>query len=131
MNKKGISLVALVITIIVLIILTGAVIMTGLNAPSNASTAVKNYNTSVLQDAVTIYIMNKMSENNVSVAAGTYTVSTAVAELISGTEWKANAATNLGVSADVLKVNTLSNAGLVSQGTATIEGEEEEEETNP
>ena len=58
MNKKGISLVALVITIIVLIILTGAVIMTGLNAPSNASSAVAAYNTTVVQDAVTIYIMN-------------------------------------------------------------------------
>ena len=58
MNKKGISLVALVITIIVLIILTGAVIMTGLNAPSNASEAVANYNTTVVQDAVTIYVMN-------------------------------------------------------------------------
>ena len=60
MNKKGISLVALVITIIVLIILTAAVVITGINVPANAEKAVKDYNLTVVQDAVTLYVMNEM-----------------------------------------------------------------------
>jgi len=35
--KKGISLVALIITIIVLIILTGAVVITGVNTPKKCT----------------------------------------------------------------------------------------------
>ena len=57
MNKKGISLVALVITIIVLIILTAAVVVTGINTPQNTEYAIKMYNQSMVQDAVTLYIM--------------------------------------------------------------------------
>lgn len=60
MNKKGISLVALVITIIVLIILTAAVVVTGINTPQNTEYAIKMYNQSMVQDAVTLYIMTSM-----------------------------------------------------------------------
>ena len=59
-SKKGISLVALVITIIVLIILTAAVVITGINTPANAEKAVRDYNMTVVQDAVTLYVMNEM-----------------------------------------------------------------------
>ncbi|MDD4066563.1 MAG: hypothetical protein PHH22_01135 [Clostridia bacterium] len=49
--KKGISLVALIITIIVLIILTAAVVITGVNAPKNEQLAVFLNNISTVQEA--------------------------------------------------------------------------------
>ncbi|MDD4066538.1 MAG: bacterial Ig-like domain-containing protein [Clostridia bacterium] len=60
--KKGISLVALIITIIVLIILTAAVVITGVNTPENAQLAVFMNNISTLQEAVTLKMMNNQSK---------------------------------------------------------------------
>lgn len=60
--KKGISLVALIITIIVLIILTAAVVMTGVNTPQNAQLAVFYNNVTNVQEAITLKIMDNMSK---------------------------------------------------------------------
>ena len=60
--KKGISLVALIITIIVLIILTAAVVMTGINTPQNAQLAVFKNNVSAVQEAVTLKMLNNLTE---------------------------------------------------------------------
>ena len=59
--KKGISLVALIITIIVLIILTAAVVITGANTPENAQLAVWKNDVSAVQDAVTLCMLNNMA----------------------------------------------------------------------
>jgi type II secretory pathway pseudopilin PulG len=111
MNKKGISLVALVITIIVLIILTAAVVITGINVPSNAEEAVANYNLTVVQDAVTIYAMNQMF-NSVSAfapstAVQTSTMETILAAVYGDDGWTANAPTLLGVSLSQAELNSL------------------------
>ena len=53
-ERKGISLVALVITIIVLVVLTGAVVITGVNVPQQGQLAVFKSNVSSIQDAVTL-----------------------------------------------------------------------------
>lgn len=58
-SKKGISLVALIITIIVMVILTSAVVMVGKNVPQGAQLAVFKANVATLQEAVTM----KMLEN--------------------------------------------------------------------
>ncbi len=120
MNKKGISLVALVITIIVLIILTAAVIITGVNAPQNAQSAVTAYNLQVVQDAVTIYVMNYIADN--AQAASVPTVATALATVYNtGTKvWTSDAATKLGVSADALKTCIVDATGKVATGASTI-----------
>ena len=60
--KKGISLVALIITIIVLIILTAAVVITGANTPQNAQLAVFYSNITSVQESVTLKMMNNMSK---------------------------------------------------------------------
>ena len=60
LSKKGISLVALIITIIVMIILTAAVVVTGINTPRNTEYAIKMHNQAMVQDAVTLYIMTEM-----------------------------------------------------------------------
>ena len=60
--KKGISLVALIITIIVLLILTAAVVITGVNTPENAQLAVFMNNISTIQEAVTLKMMNNQSK---------------------------------------------------------------------
>ena len=60
--RKGISLVALIITIIVLIILTAAVVITGANTPQNAQLAVFLNNTSIMQEAINLKILNNMSK---------------------------------------------------------------------
>lgn len=60
--RKGISLVALVITIIVLIILAAAVMLTGANTPGTAKVAVFLNDAGNIQDAVTIYRLNHMAE---------------------------------------------------------------------
>ncbi len=112
MNKKGISLVALVITIIVLIILTAAVIITGVNAPQNAQSAVADYNLQVVQDAVTIYVMNHIANN--ATASSVPTVADAVAILTgtsvttdtAATAFASSAAAALGIgSTDGYKVD--------------------------
>ena len=59
--KKGISLVALIITIIVLIILTAAVVITGANTPENAQLAVWKNDVSAVQDAVILCMLNNMA----------------------------------------------------------------------
>ena len=59
--RKGISLVALIITIIVLIVLTAAVILTGMQTPENAQLAVFYNNIGSVQEAVTLKMMNNMS----------------------------------------------------------------------
>ena len=67
-SRKGISLVALVITIIVLVVLTGAVVITGVNVPQQGQLAVFKNNVSNVQDAVTLKMLNnmagKISSNN-------------------------------------------------------------------
>jgi len=60
--RKGISLVALIITIIVLIVLTAAVILTGVNVPKNANLAVFLNNLSAVQEAVNLKMLNNMSK---------------------------------------------------------------------
>ena len=59
-KRKGISLVALVITIIVLVVLTGAVVITGINVPQQGQLAVFKNNTSSIQDAVTMKMLNNL-----------------------------------------------------------------------
>ena len=139
MNKKGISLVALVITIIVLIILTAAVVITGLKTPANAEQAVRNYSTTVVQDAVTIYVMNnmftKMSDYNVSATSqNTLTVqailSTAQKVDINGTAtdvtlynftndtWGTNAEKALGLNLTNEELNKLYKVSTTGAVTA-------------
>ena len=62
MGRKGISLVALVITIIVLVVLTGAVVITGVNVPQQGQLAVFKNNISNVQDAVTLKMLNNMAD---------------------------------------------------------------------
>ena len=59
-KRRGISLVALIVTIIVMIILTAAVVVTGINTPRNTEYAIKMHNQAMVQDAVTLYIMTEM-----------------------------------------------------------------------
>ena len=61
-SRKGISIVSLVITIIVLIVLSGAVIMTGVNVPNNAQLAVFKSNVTTVQEAVTMKMLNNRLE---------------------------------------------------------------------
>ena len=74
-KRRGISLVALIVTIIVMIILTAAVVVTGINTPRNTEYAIKMHNQAVVQDAVTLYIMTEMlngiDDYTVSSPAGT------------------------------------------------------------
>ncbi len=72
--KKGISLVALIITIIVLIILTAAVVITGANTPENAQLAVWKNDVSAVQDAVTLCMLNNMAAADTNVGADFNTV---------------------------------------------------------
>jgi len=60
--KKGISLVALIITIIVLIILTAAVVITGINTPQNAQLAVFLNNITTVQEAINLKMLNNMAK---------------------------------------------------------------------
>ena len=62
-SKKGISLVALVITIVVMIILSGAVIITGISVPQDAQLAVFKSNIATVQDAVTMKMLNNQIDN--------------------------------------------------------------------
>ena len=72
--KKGISLVALIITIIVLIILTAAVVITGANTPENAQLAVWKNDISAVQDAVTLCMLNNMAAAATNVAVDFNTI---------------------------------------------------------
>ena len=123
-NKKGISLVALVITIIVLIILTAAVVVTGINTPKNTEYAIKMHNQSAVQDAVTLYIMTSMldgMDNYDPSTAGSYTVKDVddiVPELynISTKQWTTNAVERLGINLtqeELQAVFTLDSKGVV------------------
>jgi type II secretory pathway pseudopilin PulG len=111
MNKKGISLVALVITIIVLIILTAAVVITGINVPANAEEAVANYNLTVVQDAVTIYAMNEMfnsiSAFAPSTASQASTMADILADVYTSNSWTSNAPSLLGVSLTEAELDSL------------------------
>ena len=62
-NNKGISLVALIITIIVMVILTSAVVMVGINIPNNAQLVVFKTSVGNVQDAVTTKMLNNMLNN--------------------------------------------------------------------
>lgn len=62
MKRKGISLVALIITIIVLIVITGAVVLTGVKTPQNARLAIFYNNIATVQEAVSLKIVNNMSK---------------------------------------------------------------------
>lgn len=59
--RKGISLVALVITIIVLIILTAAVFLTGADVPANAELSVFLNDVGNVQDAVVLQIAENLA----------------------------------------------------------------------
>jgi type II secretory pathway pseudopilin PulG len=63
-KKLGISLVSLVITIIILIILTGAVVIVGFNAPRDAQLAVFKSNVANVQDVVTVRMLNNVLEHH-------------------------------------------------------------------
>ena len=60
--RKGISLVALVITIIVLIILTAAVVLTGGDAPEQAQKAIFFNDIATIQDAITIKMVANLAK---------------------------------------------------------------------
>ena len=60
MNRRGISIVALIITTIVMVILTAAVLMVGVNVPNSASVAVFKASVGNVQDAVSIKMVNNM-----------------------------------------------------------------------
>ena len=109
-NKQGISLVALVITIIVLVILTAAVVITGINVPSEAKQAVELSDKATVQDAVTIYVMNEMIK---SAESGTIkTVEEITQELNAMTaEQKAGL---LGISSNVMSRYIISEKGVVN-----------------
>lgn len=62
-KRQGISLIALIITIIVLVILTGAVIINAINVPSNANLTVFKENVGTVQDAATIKMLNNLVDN--------------------------------------------------------------------
>ena len=73
MNKKGISLVALVITIIVMIILTGAVVIRSIgdgDIISNSSIAAEQYRAREIVHAISMAVSNNALAENVG---GTYT----------------------------------------------------------
>ena len=113
-NKKGISLIALIITIIVLMGLTATVVITGKNTPKNTEYAIKMHNYAAVQDAVTIYIMNTMLEGT-----GEQTVEEIVGELynVASKEWVDNASTKLGINLtqeELQAVFTLDSKGVVS-----------------
>ena len=112
-RKAGISLVALIITIIVLIILTAAVIITGINTPENNEYAVKMHNKATLQDAVTLYVMTEMLNNidNFVVTSTGATKARDVADVVkdlyeNGT-WKEGANIKLGVNMSLNELNTV------------------------
>ena len=144
-NRKGISLVALVITIIVLIILTAAVVVTGINTPRNTEYAIKMHNQSAVQDAVTLYIMTSMldgMDNYDPSTAGSYTVKDVddiVPELynISSKQWTSNAATKLGINLtqeELQAVFTLDSKGVVGWVTGqepTLETDENNNQQQP
>ena len=124
MNKKGISLVALVITIIVLIILTAAVVITGINVPTNAEKAVRDYNLTVVQDAVTLYVMNNMFASieafNPSTSTNTSSIATILGNIYKNGSWDgADEALDITLSDDELnKLYELDvNSGKVSLKT--------------
>ena len=112
-RKTGISLVALVITIIVLIILTAAVIIVGINTPENNEYAVKMHNKATLQDAVTLYVMTEMLnniDNFVVTSTGTTKardVADVVKDLYENGTWKQGAELKLGVSMTLDELNTV------------------------
>lgn len=128
-NRKGISLVALVITIIVIIILTAAVVITGVNVPSNAQDTVKMHNKATMQDAVTIYIMTSMLEGT---DEGVKEVKDIVAQLydVTSKQWTENVDTKLGVTLtqeEIQELFTLDEKGLVGwvDGQEPAQGDEE------
>ena len=145
-SKKGISLVALIITIIVLIILTGTVLLTGSNVPRNTEYAIKMNNQAVVQDAVTLYIMNSMldgMDEYDSSYSGTYTVKhldDIVPELydVSSQQWTTNATELLRINLtqeELQATFTLDSKGIVGwiEGKEPIIGtdnREEEKEKN-
>ncbi len=61
-NRKGISLVALIITIIVLIILVSAIMISGVKTPANAQLAVFYNNVTTIQDAINMKMLENMQK---------------------------------------------------------------------
>ena len=120
MNKKGISLVALVITIIVLIILTGAVIITGVNVPTNASQAVADTNKATIQDAVTLAIMNHIATHTTASTAPV-TVQTAIEQLgiIDGTFGSDTSKALVDDAVEVLNLNGISETQITGYSIST------------
>jgi len=82
--RKGISLVALVITIIVLIILTAAVMLTGGNVPDKAGIAVFGNDLGNVQDAVTLKLADNI--NKMYPQTNTATLTNRYHEILKGTE---------------------------------------------
>ena len=60
--KKGISLVALIITIVVLIIITAAVVLTSVDTPQTAQLAVFYNNIATVQEAVRLQMNNNLTK---------------------------------------------------------------------
>lgn len=61
-NRKGISLVALIVTIIVLIVLTTAIVLNGNNVPKNARLAVFFNDVTSIQEAINLKMINNLSK---------------------------------------------------------------------
>lgn len=112
-NKQGISLVALIITIIVLIILTAAVVITGINTPENTEYVVKMHNKATLQDAVTLYVMTEMLNDIDGFVTGTIDstkardVADVVKDLYENGTWKEDAEKKLRISMTLDELNTV------------------------
>ena len=96
-----------------MIILTAAVVITGINTPENTEYAVKMHNKATLQDAVTLYVMTEMLNNidNFVVTSTGATKARDVADVVkdlyeNGT-WKDGANIKLGVNMTLNELNTV------------------------
>ena len=96
-----------------MIILTAAVVITGINTPENTEYAVKMHNKATLQDAVTLYVMTEMLNNidNFVVTSTGATKARDVADIVKDLyengDWKDGANTKLGISMTLQELNTV------------------------
>ena len=96
-----------------MIILTAAVVITGINTPENTEYAVKMHNKATLQDAVTLYVMTEMLNNidNFVVTSTGATKARDVADIVKDLyengSWKTGAEVKLGISMTNEELNTV------------------------
>ena len=96
-----------------MIILTAAVVITGINTPENTEYAVKMHNKATLQDAVTLYVMTEMLndiDNFVITSTGATKardVADIVTDLYENGTWKDGANVKLGISMTLDELNTV------------------------